>query len=511
MAGWRTGIGDVSEPRRKQLVSRLGAVAALGGAAAIVGTLVGFGNHPGLVFAIVVFVGALPLFNVRPVIWIALAIALPWTSRLLTTTGLAPRFLDFVDFPLVLVALVVCGVRFLGSDRRLPQWQAKIYRRVAVAAVVIALSWGFNDLQEPARLIASWVLALEPFFFLLAVLVTPLTLRERRFLILLTAGLLSAQLLFSSVEILVGSRGDLVKGTLLEAGAGHHVSAGGLSLGFFLLFGLRLRKSVLTIYGVGALSVIVIADAKQVLFLLPLALLVLGVSGVRRMTAASLVGGILAGAVMAGASGYAIMSYSASSGAFNYADKSVSNDTGKIAVAKAIWSDLNQSAPTLLFGLGPGESVSRFSFLTTPRLYKAGSPVGLLGLHSSRGADHYAQVAASGPYNGGNSSFNSADSSMLGMLGDYGLAGGAAFCTLILSIFGALRRTTDRGLRSAALASWTLLLPLALIFDWLEQPPFTLTVMIITGLACRDLPSMDATSTGTESITTSFSSGDHRY
>jgi len=32
---------------------------------------------------------------------------------------------------------------------------------------------------------------------------------------------------------------------------------------------------------------------------------------------------------------------------------------------------------------------------------------------------------------------------------------------------------------------------LAVVFDWLEQPPFTLAVMIITGLALRDGNTVD--------------------
>ncbi|MGH2885890.1 MAG: hypothetical protein ACRDPA_24885, partial [Solirubrobacteraceae bacterium] len=59
------------------------------------------------------------------------------------------------------------------------------------------------------------------------------------------------------------------------------------------------------------------------------------------------------------------------------------------------------------------------------------------------------------------------------------------------AVIGALLRAEDRRLRSSALASWALLLPLAVVFDWLEQPPFTLAVMLITGLALRGESSFD--------------------
>jgi hypothetical protein len=467
-----------------RLVAAVGllAVAALLGANAVSNTT--------LVFAAIFLVAALPLINGRPVTWIALAITVTWTSRLLTVAGPAPRFLDFMDFPLVLVAFLFAGIRYLDSSRRLTRPQRRIGRCLLLVTVVIALSWAFNDLGEPQRLVAAWVLALEPFLLLVAVVITPMTLRERKMLLVLTTILLCGQLLFSLGEILSGAVGDNVKGTLLAAGAGHHVSAGGLALGLFILAKQQTFKLLTAGFGALALYVIVIADAKQVLFVLPLALLVLGISGRKRRTGASLVGGIIAGAVMAGASIYALLTYRASATAFDFIDRSTTNDTGKLAVVHALWTDVSSSAAGLLFGFGPGETVSRFSYLTTPELLKQGSPVALLGLHVSRSGDRYRQIAASGPYTG-TSSFTSAQSSTLGILGDYGLAGVVAFGALILVVIGALRRAEDRRLRSSALAAWIMLLPLAVVFDWLEQPPFTLAVMLITGLAMRGESSLD--------------------
>ena len=464
---------------------------------ALLGVAVVLGAHAvsdtTLVFAVVMLVAGLVLINGRPVTWIALAITVPWTSRLLTVAGPAPRFLDFLDFPLVLVAFLFAGIRYLDSDRRLPPAQRRIGRCLLLATVVIALSWAFNDLNEPQRLVAGWVLALEPFLLLMAVAITPMTTRERKMLLVLTTALLCGQLLFSLGEILTGATQDEVKGTLLAAGAGHHVSAGGLALGFFILAKQRVPKLLTAGFGALALFVMVVADAKQVLFVLPLALLVFGISGRKHRTGSSLVGGLIAGVIMASASVYALVTYQASSTAFDFIDRSSTNGTGKIAVAQALWADITNTAVGGTFGLGPGETVSRFSFLTTPALLKAGSPVALLGLHASRGSDHYNGIAFSGPFTG-NSSFTSAQSSALGILGDYGIAGVVAFGGLILAVIGALLHAEDRRIRSSALASWTLLLPLAVVFDWLEQPPFTLSVMIVTGLALRGESSVDSES-----------------
>lgn len=437
-----------------------------------------------LVVAAVMLVMSLPLINGRPVTWIALAITIVWTSRLLTVAGPAPRFIDFLDFVLVLIAFVFAGVRYLATDRRLSPAHRKICRRLLIVAVVIALSWAFSSLGEPQRLVAAWVLALEPFLLLTAILITPMTVRERKNLLVLTTVLLCGQAIFSLAEIAAGGSNDEIKGTLLAAGAGHHVSAGGLALGFFILIKQQVSKPLVLAFGAVVLFIMIAADAKQVLFVLPLALLVLGISGRQRRSVASLLGGIIVGVAMAAVSVYALLSYQASSTALGFVDRSATNKTGKIAVADALWNDLQASPSTFIFGLGPGQSVSRFSYLTTPALLKEGSPVTLIGLTPSRGAEHYDKVAFSGPFTG-DSSFTNPQSSVLGIFGDYGIAGTAAFAALIWAVLSALRRTEDARLRSAALASWTLLLPLAVVFDWLEQPPFTLAVVLITGLALR--------------------------
>lgn len=444
-----------------------------------------------LVFAVVLLVAALPLLNARPVIWIALAITAPWVTRLFTTTGLAPRVLDFLDFPLVLIAFVFAGVRYLDSDRRLTPSVRRICRYVLLTTVVISLSWAFNNLDEPQRLIAGWVLALEPFLLLVAVVVAPMTARERRRLVILVAVLLCGQLVFSLTQILLsGAVADNVKGTLLEAGAGHHVSAGGLAIGFFLVARQRVPRLLIALLGAVTLFVIVVADAKQVLFALPLALMVLGMTGWRRRTAGSAAGGLVAGSLMAGASLFALLTYQATTAAFDFLDRAATNSTGKVAVFDALLTDLAASPHTLLFGFGPGETVSRFAFLTTPLLFKEGSPVALLGLQPSTYAETYEALALSGPFTG-ESSFTSAQSSVLGILGDYGFVGVLAFTGLIVAVLIALVRAADRRLRASALAAWTLLLPLALVFDWLEQPPFTLAVMLVTGLALRGRNSLD--------------------
>jgi capsular polysaccharide biosynthesis protein len=200
----------------------------------------------------------------------------------------------------------------------------------------------------------------------------------------------------------------------------------------------------------------------------------------------SLVTGSLVGVLMSLGAVCALSLYSATDTAVDAIQRSTTNETGKPAVLHAVWHDISGTAQTLLFGLGPGESVSRFAFLTTPTLLKAGSPVTTIGLSTSPGPDHYQAIAVSGAYNGGGSSFNGAQSSLFGILGDYGTVGFLTFTALEAAILLGLIRSRRTSLRAAALAAWTMLLPLSVVFDWLEEPPFTLAVMLVTGLALRE-------------------------
>lgn len=486
VVGVRAGVPAVVGERRGRAV-RSAPLAAVVLFAALLGSMLQ--EHATLVFGVVFLVAALPLVNARPVTWIVLAIGVTWTSRLVTTTGLAPRFLDFMDFPLVLIAFVASAVSHLASGRLLPVRQRTVGRRLAIVAAVIALSWSFSSLDEPQRLIAGLVFALEPFLLLMAVFLAPMTEREHRVLLFTTLILLCGQMPVSLVQIASGGVADAVKGTLLEAGAGHHVSAGGVTLGFFLLAALRAPKLLLAVYGALALMILVVSDSKQVLFALPLALLVLGLTAGGQRSAIAMLRGLVAGVLLAAASVYALLTYQASATAFDFIERSSTNKTGKVAVAEALWHDVTSSAPTAVLGLGAGESVSRFAFLTTPGLLKAGSPVALLGLEASTGAEKYDDIAFGGSYTG-MSSFTSAQSSAFGVFGDYGMAGVLTFSALIVSVIRAVAGDGRPGLRAAALSSWALLLPLAVIFDWLEQPPFTLAIMVITGLAARGVDTL---------------------
>jgi hypothetical protein len=230
------------------------------------------------------------------------------------------------------------------------------------------------------------------------------------------------------------------------------------------------------------------ADNKQVQYVVPLALLVLVFApkpsvqaGRRAVVALALIMAVLLGV--------AIKTSRVTRSAAIYVRVTQRKHAGKPAAIKAMMHDMRADPTTILLGFGPGETVSRFAFLTTPGLLRGGSPVKLLHLHQATRAQQYQDLALAGLRDSvGISSFEQAQSSIVGIFGDYGLIGALAYAGLVGALLTALWKRGRRSqLASAALAGWAMVLPLAVVFDWLEQPPFTLMLATVTGLALTEL------------------------
>ena len=118
--------------------------------------------------------------------------------------------------------------------------------------------------------------------------------------------------------------------------------------------------------------------------------------------------------------------------------------------------------------------------MTTPLQLQSDSPLRVLGLKPAAVAVEAQSDATE--VSGGRTSFNSGVSSMLGVFGDLGLFGAVAYAGLVFSIMRALWR--KRGaLAITASAGWAMFTVLGLVYDWWEQPPFTVFLGVLTGLA----------------------------
>ena len=143
-----------------------------------------------------------------------------------------------------------------------------------------------------------------------------------------------------------------------------------------------------------------------------------------------------------------------------------------------VWEKLDDEPASIAFGRGPAETVSRAAFLTTP---STGSSLADLGLEPAPIAVEAARGArdVSG---GARTSFDIGISSMIGVLGDLGIVGIAAYCGLLLSLMLRLRRErSPEGV--AAAAGFALFLVLGVVVDWWEQPPFGVFIATLAGLA----------------------------
>jgi hypothetical protein len=429
-------------------------------------------------------VGAIGLVALRlpTVAWVGFAVTSPWVSRLLTEHHLAPRFFDFLDFPLCAAAFTTALLAY--SNRRSPLGSAR--KRVVVCAAlfggVIAASWLVNP-TEPQRLAAGLVFVLQPFLLIVAMILDPPNGLQRRRLEMLLVGIIVLQYPVALAQSAIETDPDEIKGTLLGAGAGHHVMAGTLMIGLLVFTRLGWPKLILVGCAVITVAIAVSADAKQVLFVAPLGFLatalvpnnnVAAPAGRRAMTF------LLAGIAIVG-----LLSYSATQTAFDFIDRTRESDGGKVAVAQAITRDTLGDPAHVALGYGPGQTVSRFAFLNTDLLArKSGNPMELLGLSTAKRAAMYDEIASAGPFIG-RTSFTSPQSSVLGILGDYGLLGLTTYGALLIAVLRALRSSSSR-IAAGVIGGWAMAVPLGLVFDWLEQPPFMLFLALATGLAVTE-------------------------
>jgi len=420
--------------------------------------------------------------SVEPWVLVGGAVATPWLARLFTTTGLAPEALEFADFGIVIVALGAAMMSWLASDRDLPAAHGQIVRAIAAFAGAIVISAVVN-VTAIERLVVGLLLTLEPFLLICAIVIAPPPSSGRRTLWRLMAGIAFLQVPIAISQSLSSTDPDVVKGTLLEAGAGHHVMAGGLVVGLFAAIGVLKSRFAIAVLAIGVLIIGALADAKQVMLVAPIAF----------VGAAILVGTSGNGALNRRRIGQAILFTLASilvlltlapiDSTIDTLNRTRDTGGGKPALTAALADDLITSPLQGAFGYGPGETVSRFGYLTTI-LESSSLAARQVGLGPGKLTLFYDDLVSSSGFVA-DSSFSSGQSSLLGIAGDYGFLGLAAVGAVLLRIMNTLRRQGTR-LAQSALAAWLMAIPLAYVFDWLEQPPFMLMIALLTGLALTE-------------------------
>jgi hypothetical protein len=405
--------------------------------------------------------------------WVAAALVSALVARGIVTLGLLPGAASFLDMPLAWGALGVALLRHtFGHAPPLTRIARSLVWGIGALALVVAASFALNP-SELARPILYLFLLGEPFAVVAALLVEPPTPRRAALLRKILFALLVIQIPVVAGQLAVFGFTDDVKGTLHGAGAGHHAIGAVVIIGgaWIMLSARSLGTRLLT-----ALPLIFIpfaSDAKQVLFATPAALLFQhwGRGAGRKLALFGLVGLLAL---------FMFRFYGASGTALDFLEQQEQGRGGKGVTASFIWDKVTEDPASFVLGEGPAETVSRAAFMTTDRYLGVNSPLRAFGLHSADIATEAQRRAFE--LSGGRTSLNSGLSSAIGVFGDLGLAGALVFLYLLARVVLALR-TSHSPEAVAALAGWGMYALLGVVYDWWEQPPFSMTLAVLTGLA----------------------------
>jgi hypothetical protein len=411
--------------------------------------------------------------------WVGASLTAALAFKGLVSLGFIPSILTFLDIPLAWGALAVALLKRRWSGGL----AARHLRLLSVFTFVVLLSWLMHP-SEMLRPVLYLGLVGEPFAVVGALLADPPSPRARRNLRRLLAGLIGVQIPFAFLELLHFGSGDHVQGTLYGAGAGAHTMSAVMLVGALWAVSNRTGGIAWRRFAIVAamFSIPFLADAKQVLFASPaLALAVKWRGQVRaNLTRTALIGASFAGLVYL---------YPAGHTALNFIHQSQSGHGGKQAAAAFVWNKVSSDPQSLVFGMGPAETVSRAAFMTTDLFQGQGSPLHVLGLKPAPIALEAQNDALAESYGG--TSFNSGLSSAVGVLGDLGIAGAAAYAVLFGSLFLALHRLRSPEALTAT-GGWAMWALLGFVFDWWEQPAFSVVLAMLSGLALTAPSPLDA-------------------
>jgi hypothetical protein len=421
----------------------------------------------------------LPLLRVAPVYWVASAVLMATISRFVASISGA-HFLNFVHYPLVLGGLGLALAR--GSNSRMA-------RPLGVGLLGFLLinfvSWALNG-GELLRPVANWLVFVEPFALIYVLLIAPPSDRVAEVLWNLILGVALVQVPLGVWQWLhKGRNPDFVQGTFVESGTGAHVAGGVALLGVMIAIckGSVLRdfrsKVLLFALAVPLFGLSVLADAKQaiVCFLPGVFWAILCCT---RVNPLKLVLPLLFTALIF----YA---------AFNlYAPLRMVENKGLMSAGAgqklngllAISSKLSNQPYGWLFGLGPGNTLSRVALLTPDIDLSDKSSVALLGLKTSPITLELVRATRSS-FLSTSSAFSSI-ASWFGLLGDLGCVGVLIYLWMVRSLWAGLSRS--RNWQSASAKGGIIMAGLlGGVYVWLEEPGFTLIIAMMTGFAMTSI------------------------
>lgn len=392
--------------------------------------------------------------------WVAATMLIAVLGRAFTPFGV-PEQLALAALPFAWMTLALGVYRYRGS------LMAEKLLVGLLALIIVALVSSLVHGDTPLRALFYLALLVTPFALLGAVVFDPPDELWRRRLERLLIGLILIQIPFAFWQTSQFGIGDLVQGTFSGSNVGAHTTAGVTLLGAVWL-ALRAPHTWLSTTAAALLLVVpLLAAANQVIFALPLAVLVVAAFGNRKLAIATVLGIGLAAALLllpGWNSNYARSSFDRAAFAL------------KGSAAQQIAEKATASPVTTIVGQGPAQSVSHAAWLTS----EADSPVKAIGIAPSDvpGSFDLRPIDAS-------LSVKRPESSVLGIFGDIGLLGALAYILLFGTVFNQCRKRATATGQTAAIGL-AMAFILGYISDWLEQPGFTLVVALLAGLALAE-------------------------
>lgn len=398
-----------------------------------------------------------------------LALATVMFSRILVAMG-APGVFNFLHF---ISVVAVFGLLFFSKPQS--HFLGLFVGMWALLGVIIVSA--FINSAGAINIVLDYLLLIEPFLLLLAIISTRWSYSSTRYFSfwLLLFAVVNVALAFFQYFVL-GFRGDKVTGLFLDMSAGAHVAgAVALSAALYFLIYFPLRSLwIRATFAMFSTAVVILADAKQVIALFLLSLLIL------ILTKWKHIGTILRNsAVLVAAIGVTIWMANTlfPELAIWSTDEIRAGLEQKLSVFSLIPSYYD-SPLNWLIGLGPGHTVGRLGFLL-PDYLEYLRPLGATmspvteAIFEAQQA-HWASNSETG------SSMWSLLFSWSGVWGDLGLLGIGTYILLWLLVWRKL--CLDDASRFLLIN----IVSFGVVFSWMEEPGYMLFVIALIGLRWQE-------------------------
>ena len=418
----------------------------------------------------------LQLFQFPAYAWVSAAVLAAVLSRWFVAIGFVPPVMNFLHFPLAL------GAAFVAATRGTPR--SPVARFIGVGSVALLflsfISWAFNG-GEFLQPLLNWLVFLEPFLIVYALVRMPCSLSQDKFLWKLLLTISFVQFPLALWQAITLGLDDFVQGTFVDMGNGAHVVGAVTLIGILVcaakgLSATALKRRLTWLLGGVLLFIVpVLADAKQVIVaFLPALMLIMSIFMQLRWTRFVIAFSIFASGVLG------ILSYYQPLQVLTNWPLISSGILGKVEASAIVVSKISDNPGGWLFGLGPANSVSRVALMGMEDYIKPNSPVSILGL-SAAPTTHEIMAMTSSNWLFASSSVWSGASSWLGLVGDLGLAGLGLYLWMSWKLWQHLkgRHNWKVGVAKAVLVMAGIL---GAVYSWLEEPGFMLSAALVIGL-----------------------------